>query len=44
MCSRGYRVTNGRQDSASTIGVEFDPLILNIDYRKLKVQIWDTVG
>jgi small GTP-binding protein len=32
------------EDSASTIGVEFDSLILNIDNRKVKLQIWDTAG
>lgn len=31
-------------DSASTIGVEFDSLILNIDNRKVNLQIWDTAG
>jgi small GTP-binding protein len=31
-------------DNASTIGVEFDSLILNIDNRKVKLQIWDTAG
>jgi small GTP-binding protein len=32
------------EDNASTIGVEFDSLILNIDNRKVKLQIWDTAG
>jgi small GTP-binding protein len=31
-------------DSASTIVVEFDSLILPIENRKVKLQIWDTAG
>jgi small GTP-binding protein len=32
------------EDSASTIGVEFDSTILAINDRKVKLQIWDTAG
>jgi small GTP-binding protein len=31
-------------DLQSTIGVEFDSTILNIDDRKVRLQIWDTAG
>jgi small GTP-binding protein len=32
------------EDTSSTIGVEFDSITLNIDNRKVKLQIWDTAG
>ncbi|KAH0788109.1 small GTP-binding protein [Histomonas meleagridis] len=32
------------EESQSTIGVEFDSTILNIDNRRVKLQIWDTAG
>jgi small GTP-binding protein len=31
-------------DSQSTIGVEFETTMLNIDNQRLKLQIWDTAG
>jgi small GTP-binding protein len=32
------------EESQSTIGVEFDATILNIENRRVKLQIWDTAG
>lgn len=32
------------EESQSTIGVEFDSTILNIDNKRIKLQIWDTAG
>jgi small GTP-binding protein len=32
------------EESQSTIGVEFDSTILNIENRRVKLQIWDTAG
>lgn len=32
------------EESQSTIGVEFDSTMLNIDGKKVKLQIWDTAG
>jgi len=31
-------------ESQSTIGVEFDSTIINVDDQKVKLQIWDTAG
>nr|AGM32833.1 small GTP-binding protein [Coptotermes formosanus] len=31
-------------DSTSTIGVEFDSIVMNIDRKQVKLQIWDTAG
>jgi small GTP-binding protein len=31
-------------DSQSTIGVEFETTMLNIDNQRLKLQVWDTAG
>jgi len=32
------------QDSPHTIGVEFGTRIINVDSRRIKLQIWDTAG
>ena len=32
------------EESQSTIGVEFDSTVINVDGRKIKLQIWDTAG
>ena len=31
-------------ESQSTIGVEFDSTIIDVDDQKVKLQIWDTAG